>query len=73
MCSESFQLIAAHLPQSGDQQVEAQELSAVLNDVSSNPAAIGFGRGVSSTARHRYVTLPLNMLICNPRVTIVTV
>uniref|UniRef100_A0A3Q3X3F3 C2H2-type domain-containing protein n=1 Tax=Mola mola TaxID=94237 RepID=A0A3Q3X3F3_MOLML len=42
---ESFQLVAVHLPQSGDQLVEARELSAVLSDVSSNPAAIVFGRG----------------------------
>ncbi|CAG11245.1 unnamed protein product, partial [Tetraodon nigroviridis] len=40
-----FQLLAVHLPQSGDQMVEAQEISVVLEDVSSNPAAIGFGRG----------------------------
>ncbi|XP_034418114.1 WD repeat-containing protein 75 isoform X2 [Cyclopterus lumpus] len=43
--SELFQLVAVHLPQSGDQLVEAQELSAVLSNVSSNPAATGFGRG----------------------------
>ncbi|KAM6978639.1 WD repeat-containing protein 75 isoform 2-T2 [Tautogolabrus adspersus] len=43
--TESFQLVAVHLPQSGDQLVEARELSAVLSDVSSNPAAIDFGRG----------------------------
>ncbi|XP_040005205.1 WD repeat-containing protein 75 [Xiphias gladius] len=43
--SELFQLVAIHLPQSGDQLVEARELSAVLSDVSSNPAAIAFGRG----------------------------
>uniref|UniRef100_A0A7N9AN72 WD repeat domain 75 n=1 Tax=Mastacembelus armatus TaxID=205130 RepID=A0A7N9AN72_9TELE len=40
-----FQLVAVHLPQSGDQLVEAREFSAVLSDVSSNPAAIAFGRG----------------------------
>ncbi|XP_035771121.1 WD repeat-containing protein 75 [Neolamprologus brichardi] len=40
-----FQLVAAHLPQSGDQLVEVQELSAVLSGVSPNPAAIAFGRG----------------------------
>uniref|UniRef100_A0A4W6BWE2 WD repeat domain 75 n=1 Tax=Lates calcarifer TaxID=8187 RepID=A0A4W6BWE2_LATCA len=40
-----FQLVAVHLPQSGDQLVEARELSAVLSDVSSNPAAITIGRG----------------------------
>ncbi|TNN48135.1 WD repeat-containing protein 75 [Liparis tanakae] len=34
------------LIKSGDQLVEAQDLSAVLSDVSSNPAATGFGRGV---------------------------
>uniref|UniRef100_H3DKH2 WD repeat domain 75 n=2 Tax=Tetraodon nigroviridis TaxID=99883 RepID=H3DKH2_TETNG len=43
--TEVFQLLAVHLPQSGDQMVEAQEISVVLEDVSSNPAAIGFGRG----------------------------
>ncbi|KAL3056785.1 hypothetical protein OYC64_019297 [Pagothenia borchgrevinki] len=43
--SEVFQLVAVHLPQSGDQLVEALELSAVLSDVSSNPSAIGFGKG----------------------------
>uniref|UniRef100_A0A8C4HZA1 WD repeat domain 75 n=1 Tax=Dicentrarchus labrax TaxID=13489 RepID=A0A8C4HZA1_DICLA len=43
--SEMFQLVAVQLPQSGDQLVEARELSAVLSDVSSNPAAIVFGRG----------------------------
>ncbi|XP_045909358.1 WD repeat-containing protein 75 isoform X1 [Micropterus dolomieu] len=43
--SELFQLVAVHLPQSGDQLVEARELSAVLSNVSSNSAAIVFGRG----------------------------
>ncbi|XP_032386107.1 WD repeat-containing protein 75 isoform X1 [Etheostoma spectabile] len=43
--SDLFQLVAVDLPQSGDQLVEARELSAVLSDVSSNPAAIVFGRG----------------------------
>ncbi|XP_042282895.1 WD repeat-containing protein 75 [Thunnus maccoyii] len=43
--SELFQLVAVHLPQSGDQLVEAREFSAVLSDVSSNPEAIAFGRG----------------------------
>lgn len=46
--AELFQLVALHLPQSGDQLVEAREFSAVLSDVSSNPAAIAFGRGVRS-------------------------
>lgn len=45
-CAESFQLVAVHLPQSGDQLVKAPELSAVISDVSSNPGAIVFGRGV---------------------------
>lgn len=44
--AELFQLVAVHLPQSGDQLVEARELSAVLSNVSSNSAAIVFGRGV---------------------------
>ncbi|XP_005736878.1 WD repeat-containing protein 75 isoform X1 [Pundamilia nyererei] len=43
--AERFQLVAVHLPQSGDQMVEAQELSAVLSGVNPNPAAIAFGRG----------------------------
>uniref|UniRef100_A0A3Q3JEB9 WD repeat-containing protein 75 second beta-propeller domain-containing protein n=1 Tax=Monopterus albus TaxID=43700 RepID=A0A3Q3JEB9_MONAL len=43
--SELFQLVAVDLPQSADQLVEARELSAVLSDVSSNPAASAFGRG----------------------------
>ncbi|KAG7501668.1 WD repeat-containing protein 75 [Solea senegalensis] len=43
--SELFQLVALHLPQSGEQLVEAGELSAVLSDVSANPATIAFGRG----------------------------
>ncbi|XP_076013135.1 WD repeat-containing protein 75 [Genypterus blacodes] len=42
--SEMFQLVAVHLPNSGDQQVEARELSAVLSDVASNGGAIAFGR-----------------------------
>uniref|UniRef100_A0A7N6FK87 WD repeat-containing protein 75 second beta-propeller domain-containing protein n=1 Tax=Anabas testudineus TaxID=64144 RepID=A0A7N6FK87_ANATE len=40
-----FQLVAVQLPQSGEQLVEARELSGVLSDVSSNPAAITFGQG----------------------------
>uniref|UniRef100_A0A7N6BH26 WD repeat-containing protein 75 second beta-propeller domain-containing protein n=1 Tax=Anabas testudineus TaxID=64144 RepID=A0A7N6BH26_ANATE len=43
--SELFQLVAVQLPQSGEQLVEARELSGVLSDVSSNPAAITFGQG----------------------------
>uniref|UniRef100_A0A8C6UF78 WD repeat domain 75 n=1 Tax=Neogobius melanostomus TaxID=47308 RepID=A0A8C6UF78_9GOBI len=35
--SDMFQLVAVHLPQSGEQLVDAQELSAVLSDVSANP------------------------------------
>ncbi|XP_037542199.1 WD repeat-containing protein 75 [Nematolebias whitei] len=42
---KAFQVIAVNLPQCADQQVEARELSAVLSDVSSKPAAIAFGRG----------------------------
>lgn len=44
--AEVFQLVAVHLPNSGDQQVEARELSAVLSNVGSNAGAIAFGRGV---------------------------
>uniref|UniRef100_A0A4W5RH46 WD repeat domain 75 n=1 Tax=Hucho hucho TaxID=62062 RepID=A0A4W5RH46_9TELE len=39
-----FQLVAVHLPRSGDQEVEARELSAVLCDVSPHPGAVSFGR-----------------------------
>lgn len=49
VCTEVFQLLALHLPQSGDQTVEASQLSVVLGDVSSNPAAVSFGRGVGSS------------------------
>uniref|UniRef100_A0A8C8I9M3 WD repeat-containing protein 75 second beta-propeller domain-containing protein n=1 Tax=Oncorhynchus tshawytscha TaxID=74940 RepID=A0A8C8I9M3_ONCTS len=42
---ELFQLVAVHLPLSGDQEVEARELSAVLCDVSPSGAA-SFGRKV---------------------------
>ncbi|XP_078795551.1 WD repeat-containing protein 75 isoform X2 [Oryzias latipes] len=42
--SELFQLVAVHLPQCGEQLVEAKELSAVLSNISSNPAASAFGR-----------------------------
>lgn len=45
LSSELFQLVAVHLPRSGDQEVEARELSAVLCDVSPSGAA-SFGRGV---------------------------
>uniref|UniRef100_A0A673YH05 WD repeat domain 75 n=1 Tax=Salmo trutta TaxID=8032 RepID=A0A673YH05_SALTR len=41
--SELFQLVAVHLPRSGDQEVEARELSAVLCDVSPS-GAVSFGR-----------------------------
>uniref|UniRef100_A0A8C7YVG8 WD repeat domain 75 n=1 Tax=Oryzias sinensis TaxID=183150 RepID=A0A8C7YVG8_9TELE len=43
-CTELFQLVAVHLPQCGEQLVEAKELSAVLSNISSNPAASAFGR-----------------------------
>uniref|UniRef100_A0A8C7GIP0 WD repeat domain 75 n=1 Tax=Oncorhynchus kisutch TaxID=8019 RepID=A0A8C7GIP0_ONCKI len=43
--SDLFQLVAVHLPLSGDQEVEARELSAVLCDVSPSGAA-SFGRKV---------------------------
>ncbi|XP_074551703.1 WD repeat-containing protein 75 isoform X2 [Halichoeres trimaculatus] len=43
--SEFFQLVAIHTSLSGDQIVEVQELSDVLGDVSSDPAAIHFGKG----------------------------
>uniref|UniRef100_A0A3Q2QJD5 WD repeat domain 75 n=1 Tax=Fundulus heteroclitus TaxID=8078 RepID=A0A3Q2QJD5_FUNHE len=42
--SDAFQLVAVHLPACADQLVETTELSAVLGDVSANPAAIAFGR-----------------------------
>uniref|UniRef100_A0A6Q2XCS6 WD repeat-containing protein 75 second beta-propeller domain-containing protein n=1 Tax=Esox lucius TaxID=8010 RepID=A0A6Q2XCS6_ESOLU len=40
-----FQLVAVHLPRSGDPEVEVGELSAVLCDVSPNPGAVSFGTG----------------------------
>ncbi|XP_077392152.1 WD repeat-containing protein 75 [Festucalex cinctus] len=43
--TELFQLVALHLPQSGEQIVEGLELSAVLPDVSASPESIAFGRG----------------------------
>ncbi|XP_010878095.1 WD repeat-containing protein 75 [Esox lucius] len=43
--SELFQLVAVHLPRSGDPEVEVGELSAVLCDVSPNPGAVSFGTG----------------------------
>uniref|UniRef100_A0A6Q2Y2X6 WD repeat-containing protein 75 second beta-propeller domain-containing protein n=1 Tax=Esox lucius TaxID=8010 RepID=A0A6Q2Y2X6_ESOLU len=42
-----FQLVAVHLPRSGDPEVEVGELSAVLCDVSPNPGAVSFGTGYS--------------------------
>ncbi|KAM4731404.1 WD repeat-containing protein 75 [Anableps anableps] len=42
--SDSLQLLAVHLPQCADQLVETSDLSAVLADVSPNPAAVAFGR-----------------------------
>ncbi|KAM8857960.1 WD repeat-containing protein 75 [Synchiropus picturatus] len=42
---ELFQLVAVNIPQSTDQLVESLELSAVLEDVSTNPATIHFGQG----------------------------
>ncbi|XP_028291697.1 WD repeat-containing protein 75 [Gouania willdenowi] len=42
--SEMFHLVAVHLQQSTEQLVEARELSVVISHVSSNPAAIAFGR-----------------------------
>uniref|UniRef100_A0A3Q2XBL4 WD repeat domain 75 n=1 Tax=Hippocampus comes TaxID=109280 RepID=A0A3Q2XBL4_HIPCM len=42
---ELFQLVALHLPQSGDQLAEGLELSAVLPDVKASPESIAFGRG----------------------------
>lgn len=44
--SDVFQLVAVRLPQSADQLLETKELSSVLGDVSSNPAAVAFGRAV---------------------------
>lgn len=58
VCTEVFQLLALHLPQSGDQVVEASQLSVVLEDVSSNPAAVSFGRGVGSSVILAHLTRP---------------
>uniref|UniRef100_A0A3P8WNG5 WD repeat domain 75 n=1 Tax=Cynoglossus semilaevis TaxID=244447 RepID=A0A3P8WNG5_CYNSE len=41
---ELFQLVAVQLPPSPQQQGEVLDLSAVIDDVSSNPAATAFGR-----------------------------
>uniref|UniRef100_A0A8C2XMB2 WD repeat domain 75 n=1 Tax=Cyclopterus lumpus TaxID=8103 RepID=A0A8C2XMB2_CYCLU len=60
VCAELFQLVAVHLPQSGDQLVEAQELSAVLSNVSSNPAATGFVR-----RRYPFHTLAPHKMLSN--------
>lgn len=46
VCTELFQLVAVQLPPSPQQQVEVLDLSAVIDDVSSNPAATAFGREV---------------------------
>ncbi len=45
-CPECFQLVAVHLPKSAEQEVEAKEMSAVSNHISSNPSCTAFGRGV---------------------------
>lgn len=42
--TECFQLVAAHLPKSAEQEVEVKELSAVLSDISPNPTCTAFGR-----------------------------
>ncbi|XP_017296280.1 WD repeat-containing protein 75 [Kryptolebias marmoratus] len=42
--AEMFQLVAVRLPRCADQRVDVPDLSAVLSDVSSNPAAVAFGR-----------------------------
>uniref|UniRef100_A0A3B5MM36 WD repeat domain 75 n=1 Tax=Xiphophorus couchianus TaxID=32473 RepID=A0A3B5MM36_9TELE len=41
---KSLQLLAVHLPQTAGQLVETSDLSAVLSDVSPNPATVAFGR-----------------------------
>ncbi|XP_077473956.1 WD repeat-containing protein 75 [Stigmatopora argus] len=43
--NDHFQLMALHLPQTGDQVVEGLSLSAVFQDVCSSPESIAFGRG----------------------------
>uniref|UniRef100_A0A3B5MAC9 WD repeat domain 75 n=1 Tax=Xiphophorus couchianus TaxID=32473 RepID=A0A3B5MAC9_9TELE len=44
--SDSLQLLAVHLPQTAGQLVETSDLSAVLSDVSPNPATVAFGRAL---------------------------
>uniref|UniRef100_A0A3Q2D1Y4 WD repeat domain 75 n=1 Tax=Cyprinodon variegatus TaxID=28743 RepID=A0A3Q2D1Y4_CYPVA len=43
----AFQLLAVRLPQRSDPLVDATDVSVVLEDVGSNPAAVSFGREVS--------------------------
>ncbi|KAJ8351527.1 hypothetical protein SKAU_G00230030 [Synaphobranchus kaupii] len=43
--SETFQLVAVHLPKSAGQEVEVRELSSVLTEVRPSPGATSFGRG----------------------------
>ncbi|XP_012697769.2 WD repeat-containing protein 75 [Clupea harengus] len=42
--SDSFQVVAVHLPKVVEAEVDAPELSAVLTNVSSNPRCTAFGR-----------------------------
>ncbi|XP_015257838.1 PREDICTED: WD repeat-containing protein 75 [Cyprinodon variegatus] len=42
--SDAFQLLAVRLPQRSDPLVDATDVSVVLEDVGSNPAAVSFGR-----------------------------
>ena len=46
--AEMFQLVAINLPQSREQVVDAKDMSAVLSDVGSEPAAIAIGREVGA-------------------------
>lgn len=60
--TEMFQLVALHLPRSGEQLVEARELSAVLADVSANPAAISFGRMVCTQTQDKNLFLDMSWM-----------
>ncbi|XP_014894795.1 WD repeat-containing protein 75 [Poecilia latipinna] len=56
---DSLQLLAVHLPQTAGQLVETSDLSAVLSDVSANPATVAFGRAGEYVASTNGVQLQI--------------
>uniref|UniRef100_A0A8C7GIW9 WD repeat domain 75 n=1 Tax=Oncorhynchus kisutch TaxID=8019 RepID=A0A8C7GIW9_ONCKI len=64
--SDLFQLVAVHLPLSGDQEVEARELSAVLCDVSPSGAA-SFGRKVCVSGNKKGAKNAFTCVSCHPK------